>query len=47
MKKGVMTEDRANVVPNSLRRACSSTDFRNAKAEPRRMIPNAAAVSGM
>jgi hypothetical protein len=45
-KKGVMTDESANVAPNN-RCAGNVVDaLRNANAPPRRMIPIAAPVSG-
>src|SRR5258707_1151282 len=39
-------DDSASVAPNSRFSATSDTDLRNANADPRRMTPNAASVSG-
>ena len=46
-KNGVMTEEAANAAPNRRRCQTCVTVLRNANAEPRTMIPNAARVSGM
>src|SRR4051794_454010 len=45
-KNGVNIDDAANVAPNSRLSRTSGTDLRNANADPRRITPNAARVSG-
>src|SRR4029077_17052652 len=45
-KKGVTTDDAAKAIPNARWSDSSDTAPRKAKAEPRRITPNATAVSG-
>ena len=46
-KNGVITDESANAAPKMRRSHSSLSALRNANAEPRKMMPSAAAVSGM